>query len=280
MKVVQGQTAKIPIALRVGEVSETVTVSSQAPGAPGRVSDALMSGAQGLGGTAAPYPTRPGDIFGSRPAFNTEGYNAIVENPFLAVAKEPLSTFSIDVDTASYANVRRFLERRPAAAADAVRIEELINYFATTTRRRPTARPSPSPPRSATCPWNPEHRLALVGLQRRRSINRTGAAAQPGLPDRRLRLDEPPDKLPLREARARSCSSSSCGREDRVAIVVYAGASGLRAAADAGDRQGRRSCDAHRPRSRPAARPTARRGHPARLRDRRASTSSAAASTA
>ena len=89
------------------------------------------------------------------PGHNTEGYNRIVENPFVAVAQEPLSTFSIDVDTASYANVRRFLNENTLPPPDAVRIEEMVNYFDYDYRRRPrtTAR-SRRTSKSPTCPWD------------------------------------------------------------------------------------------------------------------------------
>ncbi|MEP6915631.1 MAG: von Willebrand factor type A domain-containing protein, partial [Acidobacteriota bacterium] len=102
-----------------------------------------------------------------RPEFNTDSYDRIEDNAFHAVSQDPLSTFSIDVDTASYANVRRFLTAGTLPPPDAVRIEELINYF-----RFDYARPAKDLPFSVTteltpCPWNPQHRLALVGLQSR-----------------------------------------------------------------------------------------------------------------
>ena len=91
------------------------------------------------------------------PAMNTEAYHRIVDNAFLAVADSPLSTFSVDVDTASYANVRRFLRSGQLPPKDAVRIEELINYFRfdypAPERRRSVlghARAWPSAPGSAT----------------------------------------------------------------------------------------------------------------------------------
>jgi len=113
--------------------------------------------------TAAPAP--PGQV--TRGEFNTENYAAIDESPFLAVRGNPLSTFSIDVDRASYSNVRRFLRAGQAPPKDAVRIEELLNYF-------PYAYPEPrgEHPFSVVaevgpCPWNPGHRLVHVGLQGR-----------------------------------------------------------------------------------------------------------------
>src|SRR5262245_63739934 len=97
--------------------------------------------------------------------FNTEAYDRIDDNPFRRVTQDPLSTFSIDVDTASYANVRRFLNDGNLPPAGAVRIEELINYF-----RFDYPRPAAHEPFSITteltvCPWNRRHRLALIGLQ-------------------------------------------------------------------------------------------------------------------
>ncbi|HEX6974036.1 MAG TPA: von Willebrand factor type A domain-containing protein, partial [Vicinamibacterales bacterium] len=106
VKVEENKTATIPIALQVGSVAETVIVAGAAPAVGGRMAqnkEVLL----GLHGAPPPPPAPYG--WTRQPPFNTENYNAIVENPFLAVGKEPLSTFSIDVDTASYANVRRFL---------------------------------------------------------------------------------------------------------------------------------------------------------------------------
>ncbi|MGE5191059.1 MAG: von Willebrand factor type A domain-containing protein, partial [Deltaproteobacteria bacterium] len=100
-------------------------------------------------------------------AFNTEAYDHITDNPFLAVAQNPLSTFSIDVDTASYSNVRRFLTSGRLPPPGAVRIEELVNYFS-----YDDPPPNGDVPFSvnievAECPWNAEHRLARIGLKGR-----------------------------------------------------------------------------------------------------------------
>ncbi|MGI6084843.1 MAG: vWA domain-containing protein [Acetivibrionales bacterium] len=97
--------------------------------------------------------------------FNTEEYNKIKERGFVAASKEPLSTFSIDVDTASYSNVRRFLQNGQQVPQDAVRIEEMINYF-----RYDYPKPEGEVPFSAhteisDCPWNEKSKLLLIGLQ-------------------------------------------------------------------------------------------------------------------
>src|SRR5262245_46160438 len=104
---------------------------------------------------------------GVAPPFNTEAYDHIADNGWKRTTTEPLSTFSIDVDTASYANTRRFIHDGQRPPADAVRIEELINYF---TYDYP--QPDGDAPFSVTtevgvCPWRPDHRLALIGLQGR-----------------------------------------------------------------------------------------------------------------
>ena len=124
-----------------------------------------------------------------RGRFNTEAYAHIEENRFRRVADDPLSTFSIDVDTASYANVRRFLNQGQLPPADAVRVEELINYF-----RFDYADARDDEPFSVTTELGglsvePRHRLALVGLQARRIDGGADAAAQSRVPPRRLRLD-------------------------------------------------------------------------------------------
>jgi Ca-activated chloride channel family protein len=170
-------------------------------------------------------------------SFNTETYDRIHDNPFLTVAANPLSTFSIDVDTASYANVRRFLGLGQMPPPDAVRIEELLNYF---TYEYP--QPKDDTPFSVTtevgaCPWNPEHRLALVGLQGRRLPDAER-------PPRNLvfLLDvsgsmNDPAKLPLLKS-AMGMLAATLTSADRVSIVVYAGRSGLVLPPTPGDRKG------------------------------------------
>src|ERR687889_528843 len=96
--------------------------------------------------------------------FNTEGYDHIVENPFLKTSDNPLSTFSIDVDAAAYSNVRRMLNYNQLPPAGAVRIEEMINYF-TYKYPQPTGEdPFSINTEIAKCPWNEEHRIVSIGL--------------------------------------------------------------------------------------------------------------------
>ena len=158
--------------------------------------------------------------------FNTEAYDKIDENRFHRVTNDPLSTFSIDVDTASYSNVRRFLNQGTLPPADAVRIEELINYFRFSYKDSQEGAPFSVTTEVSTCPWNPRHRLALIGLQARRmSAERTPPRNLVFLIDVSGSMDSP-DKLPLVKTAMRMLADTLTPN-DRVGIVVYAGASGL-----------------------------------------------------
>ncbi|MBL9088831.1 MAG: VWA domain-containing protein [Planctomycetia bacterium] len=155
-----------------------------------------------------------------------EAYVLVEESPFLRVADARLSTFSIDVDTASYANVRRMLTAGQRPPADAVRVEELLNYF-------PYEYPAPSGTdpfavhlEVAECPWEVSHRLVRVGIQGR-------AMERKARPPMNLvfLVDvsgsmNAPNKLPLVQASLRMLLEE-LNERDSVAIVVYAGASGL-----------------------------------------------------
>lgn len=158
--------------------------------------------------------------------WNTEEYDRIYENRFLKVIDNPESTFSIDVDTASYANVRRFLNSNQLPYKDAVRLEELINYFTYDYPEPSGVHPFAFYTESSECPWNPDHRLIHIGIQ--------GEIIPPEqLPPSNLvfLLDvsgsmSDSNKLPLLK-KAFSLLVNELREQDRVAIVVYAGAAGL-----------------------------------------------------
>jgi Ca-activated chloride channel homolog len=158
--------------------------------------------------------------------FTSEAYAPIVENPFRRTRDEPRSTFSVDVDTASYANVRRFLVAGQLPPPGAVRIEELVNYF-----RYDYAAPEGSVPFSVTtdtsaCPWNPSHVLMRIGLQGRTvAQHERNASNLVFLVDVSGSMDSP-DKLPLVVSSLQMLARELDAR-DRIAVVVYAGASGL-----------------------------------------------------
>ena len=158
--------------------------------------------------------------------FQREGYDRIYENEFMAVGANPLSTFGIDVDRASYSNVRRFIRSGQLPPADAVRIEELINYF-TYDLPNPEG-PDPFLVRTEVgpAPWNPMHRLVRIGIQGQRMDTED-------LPPSNLvfLVDvsgsmQPANKLPLLKSALRMLVNQ-LRPQDRVAIVVYAGAAGL-----------------------------------------------------
>jgi Ca-activated chloride channel family protein len=157
---------------------------------------------------------------------NTEAYAHVKDNGFLRTAENPLSTFSIDVDTASYANVRRFLHQKQRPPADAVRIEELVNYFP-----YEYALPAGNVPFAASlevagAPWMPDHRLVRIGLKGREiSEAQRPPANLVFLIDVSGSMNKP-NKLPLVKQSLRLLVNQ-LRADDRVAIAVYAGKSGL-----------------------------------------------------
>ena len=160
------------------------------------------------------------------PHHSTEQYDQITENGFLAAVGNPLSTFSIDVDTASYSNVRRFLRSGRKPYPDAVRIEELVNYF---TYDYPD--PKDDVPFSVTtelssCPWNHKNHLLHVGLQAKRvSLEKLPPNNLVFLLDVSGSMNHP-KKLPLLVS-AFKLLVGEMREEDHAAIVVYAGAAGM-----------------------------------------------------
>lgn len=166
-----------------------------------------------------------------------EAFAAIVENPFVRVADQPLSTFGVDVDTASYANVRRFLigeNRLPPP--DAVRIEEMVNYFRYNYAPPQDDRPFSVNVEFARCPWQAEHRLLRVGLKGREvSIANRPPSNLVFLIDVSGSMREY-NKLPWVKESLRMLVEK-LGENDRVAIVVYAGTKGLALPSTTGDRK-------------------------------------------
>ncbi|MDH4036217.1 MAG: von Willebrand factor type A domain-containing protein [Candidatus Krumholzibacteria bacterium] len=155
-----------------------------------------------------------------------ESYDTITENSWLSALAKPLSTFSVDVDAASYGNVRRFITSGQLPPVDAVRIEELVNYFDYDYPDPRGKHPFSITTEVAECPWNPEHKLVHIGLQGER-------VAVEDLPPSNLvfLIDvsgsmNQPNKLPLLKSSFRMLVDQ-LRPQDRVAIVVYAGAAGL-----------------------------------------------------
>jgi len=164
---------------------------------------------------------------GSQPEFNTEEYQRIVDNPFRNTLGNPVSTFSIDVDTASYANVRRYLmESRKLPPKDAVRIEEMINYF-TYSYAPPTGEhPVAATLTMAPAPWDPDHWLLRVAIKAKEIET---ANLPPSnlvfLMDTSGSMDED-NKLPLLK-QSLKIMVEKLRPQDKVSIVAYAGTAGL-----------------------------------------------------
>ncbi|MBN1587888.1 MAG: VWA domain-containing protein [Pirellulales bacterium] len=158
---------------------------------------------------------------------NTEHYAPIVENPFVTPFASPLSTFSIDVDTASYANVRRFLDQGQLPPPDAVRIEELINYFSYDYPRPEDGEPFSVNFELADCPWKSGHQLLRVGLAGREiPRDKRGPSNLVFLLDVSGSMADE-NKLPLVK-QAMRLLVDRLTEDDRVAIVTYASDTAVR----------------------------------------------------
>ena len=210
--VVAGRTSELNFALLAGVVADSTRAMNEArPQIMLRAAASIAGAARGI--------VMP-------PDFNTESYARIDENDFKLVSASPLSTFSIDVDRASYANVRRFIQDGERPPVDAVRIEEMINYFPYDWGAVRGEHPFEVTTEVWEAPWTREHRLVRIGLHAH-SIDTED------LPPTNLvfLLDvsgsmNSPDKLPLLK-KAFALLTDQLRPQDRVAIVVYAGAAGL-----------------------------------------------------
>src|SRR5437016_7995703 len=166
--------------------------------------------------------------------FNTATYDHIGENPFVDAKGNPLSTFSIDVDTASYSNVRRFINEGSLPPKDAVRVEEMINYFTYDYPQPSDGRPFAVHLDVTSCPWETSHRLVRIGLKGKEiATDKRGPSNLVFLLDVSGSMT-PPERLPLVK-QAMRLLVEKLTENDRVAIVVYAGASGLVLPSTTGD---------------------------------------------
>ena len=168
---------------------------------------------------------------------NTEAYAHIDENPFIEAARAPLSTFSIDVDTASYSNTRRFITDGQLPPKDAVRIEELVNYFSYDYPQPVGEAPFSVTTEVSEAPWNKAHRLVHIGLQGKRiAPEQMPPANLVFLVDVSGSMNDS-RKLPLLKSALKMLVEQLSAR-DRVAMVTYAGESGLALPPTSGDRKG------------------------------------------
>ena len=158
--------------------------------------------------------------------WNREQYDRINDNPFLGVRGNPRSTFSVDVDRASYGNVRRFLTQGQLPPADAVRIEELVNYFPYRLDEPRGDAPVAITTEAMPAPWQPRHQLVRVALQARRvDTEKLPPSNLVFLVDVSGSMMTP-DRLPLVKQSLRLLVEQ-LRSQDQVALVVYAGAAGL-----------------------------------------------------
>ncbi|MCH7547976.1 MAG: von Willebrand factor type A domain-containing protein [Candidatus Krumholzibacteriota bacterium] len=240
--VVSGAAVEVNFALHKTIVAKTqdIVVTADKPLVEVTGASAIQIDGVGVadrlgGGTVGVGTFGPGHRPPSEP-WNTESYDRIYENEFLDVVANPVSTFSIDVDAASYSNMRRYINNGRIPPPDAVRIEELINYFHYDYPDPTGKDPFAIITEVAACPWNAQNRLVHIGLQGKRVSTKD-------LPPANIvfLLDvsgsmRPPNKLPLLK-RSLRLLVENLREEDRVAIVVYAGAAGLVLPSTPGDQK-------------------------------------------
>lgn len=172
--------------------------------------------------------------YGSTGNYNREGYDVITENKFQVVTDNPLSTFSIDVDAASYSNMRRFITNGQIPPAGAIRIEEMINYFTYDYPQPTDNKPFSINTELAECPWNKDHQLMLIGLQGKRvDLDALPPSNLVFLIDVSGSMSNE-NKLPLVKASLKLLADQ-LRAEDKVSIVTYAGSAGLALPATSGE---------------------------------------------
>jgi Ca-activated chloride channel family protein len=196
----------------------------------GMSSNAVRRAASGMLGqmkmSTMPHGYTPQPVQRESENFNTEEYAHQNDNEFATVAQNPLSTFSIDVDNAAYSNTRRFLTMQQFPPKDAVRSEEFINYFRYDYPQPRTNEPFSVNTEISACPWNTAHKLVHIGLQGKEiPASQLPPTSLVFLIDVSGSMDSP-DKLPLLQ-QAFTLLVRQLRPQDRVAIVVYAGAAGV-----------------------------------------------------
>ena len=219
-----------PAVMRLDELEETAIGEVDKKVADYAVKPGFYS-KRDLGASYAPSRQRmpnqfPGTRYQPDSDYNREGYDQLAENPFLESLNNPLSTFSIDVDAASYSNIRRYITGGELPPAGAVRIEEMVNYFHYNYPQPTNEDPFSINTEMSACPWNPHHRLALIGLQGKKipTFNLPASNLVFLIDVSGSMMDE--NKLPLVKA-SMKLLVDQLREQDKVAIVVYAGNAGL-----------------------------------------------------
>ncbi|MFC6998902.1 vWA domain-containing protein [Rufibacter roseus] len=219
-----GKQTKINVKLAVdGRALEEVVVTGY--GTKSKSGKILIRGVAGIKSSVKftpPVVKRDQEVIGD---YNTEEYTTIHDNAFLEPKNNPLSTFSIDVDNASYSNLRRFLHNGQTPPKDAVRIEEMINYFNYQYPQPQGEHPFSVVTELSDCPWNKENKLLHIGLQGKEiPTENLPASNLVFLIDVSGSMDTP-ERLPLVKAGFKMLVEQ-LRPQDKVAIVVYAGAAG------------------------------------------------------
>ena len=173
--------------------------------------------------------------FADRPDAAFDRASQVYENSFISATQQPVSTFSVDVDTASYANVRRFLNQNQLPPRDSVRIEEMINYFTYDYPQAAGAQPVTGSLEVAAAPWNPQHRLVRVGVKAKDVRLSQRPSNLVFLIDVSGSMNSP-ERLPLLKS-GLHLLVDKLTESDRVSIVTYAGASGIALQPVSGDRK-------------------------------------------
>jgi Ca-activated chloride channel family protein len=219
------QPIELSATLQISSAATTVEVTASAPSTVSQssasVGQVVITTRSGTGGGEQ----NRARVRGPRP-MNTESYDYIADNPFIAVKQQPRSTFAVDVDTASYANMRRFLNEGMLPPKDAVRIEEMVNYFKYA--YPPPDGPAPVAIHTEVAPafWNPTHRLVRIGIRARDiDISARKSANLVFLIDVSGSMMEEA-KLPLVQ-RSLHLMVDPLREDDKVTMVVYAGNTGL-----------------------------------------------------
>lgn len=183
---------------------------------------------EGVNRIAGAAPAAPGAgmvYFQNQVSLNTESYDSIAENKVFSAKSDPLSTFSIDVDTASYSNMRRFIEQNQKPPIDSVRIEGMINYFSYD-YSAPQNDPFSVNLESAQAPWDSSKKLVRIGIKGNEiNSDKRPASNLVFLIDVSGSMDDVA-KLPLVKS-AITMMVDKLNKSDRISIVVYAGAAGL-----------------------------------------------------
>jgi Ca-activated chloride channel homolog len=230
VSITSGKTTNLKISLKPAAIIDSVIIADEEVVMESKkemfqAGKARNSKTSSIGGVAYVSPC-VADYSTVQQVFNTESYDIVNENSFKDVINNPLSTFSIDVDKASYSNIRRFLTQNQKPIKDAVRIEELINYFDYNYPQPKNGDPFSVTVEGDKCPWNEKHNLVLIGLK---GENLNDKQIPPSnlvfLLDVSGSMDEP-NKLPLIK-RSFKYLVENLRSVDKVAMVVYAGAAGV-----------------------------------------------------